>query len=331
MRRTAFLPPAALSLLALVLAGSAFAGQARVGVATGGLLQFTPASLTVNPGDQVFWIWQFPGHSVTSGTTGTSAGDGNFRSSTSSNGSGTAFFWKSAASGSFPYYCFPHFAFNMKGTVSINPSGTSNVADFRITEVEFGAAGGADRVQISNLGTNLEFFDMFRITSQAGASVTIPTGAITIGVGSSVTLHLNASGTNDATNVYLPTAPELPTAGSFAIYIPNTTSALDGSSAPASLTDANQMVDYVEWGAPAQSGMPNHDTAVAALLWPASDVVNVTDLPNGGLGYSISFCGQRGQHGASFWSKTTPNFGAGPLCSTAALPTTWGRLKALYR
>jgi plastocyanin len=330
MRRFVLLPPAAVTLLALLLAAPAIAGQLGVTVSPGGLLQFTPANVTVNPGDQVFWIWQGSGHTVTSGTAGTAAGDGTFRSSTSANLSGDAFFWKSAASGTFQYYCFPHFGFNMKGAIAINPAGSSSVADFRITEVEF-AVGGGQRVQISNLGTNLDFIDMFRVTSQSGASVALPVNAIAIGAGSSVTLHLGASGTNDATNVFVPAAPTLTAAGSFALYVPNTTTGPGGSTAPASLTDANQMVDYVEWGTPGQAASPNRSTAVSANFWGPTDVVNVTDLPNGGLNYSISFCGLRGQYGATFWNKTTPNFGAGPICTTASRPSTWGRIKSLYR
>jgi hypothetical protein len=219
----------------------------------------------------------------------------------------------------------------MKGTLVINPAGTSDVADFRITEVEFGAAAGHDRVQITNLGTNLEFIDLFRISYQNGVTVTLPANNIPVGAGSALTIHLNASGTNNSTNLFFPAAPELGTAGSFAIYVPNTTSGAGGSTAPAALTDPNQMADYVEWGVGGQGAQPNHATAVSASLWPSTDVVDITDLPNGGLGYSISFCGTRANRGASFWSKTTPNFGTGLLCTSAARYSSWGRLKALYR
>ena len=90
-------------------------------------------------------------------------------------------------------------------------------------------------------------------------------------------------------------------------------------------------MDYVEWGTSGQVAQPNRATAVSAGVWPSGDVVDVTDLPNGGQGYSISFCGTSANHGATFWSKTTPNFGSGIICSTSARTATWGRIKSLYR
>jgi plastocyanin len=327
MRRSFLHRSAAAALLTLAVFASAHAGQVRVDVGTGGF-SFAPATITVNPGDQVVWIWASGGHTVTSGTDGSTNGSGVFRSGTSTLSPTAAYFWKVTGTTAVPYYCVPHFGFGMKGTININPAGTASVADFRITEVEFAGAGGQDRVQISNLGGDLSFLDLYRVTPSSTVT-TLGTG-IFLGAGSSLTLHLNASGTDDANNLYLPGVPDLGTAGSFAIYVPNTTTGPGGSLAPASLADANQMVDYVEWGIAGQAAQPNRTTAVTAGLWPTGDVVDITDLPAGGTGYSIAFCGSHTDHGASFWQKARPNFG-GTLCTTAAHTSTWGRLKALYR
>ena len=151
-----------------------------------------------------------------------------------------------------------------------------------------------------------------------------------MGAGSAVTLHFNVSGTNNANNLYFPAMPELGTQGSFALYVPNSTST--GSTAPASLTDPDQMIDYVEWGTPGQAAQPNRTTAVSAGFWGSGDAVN-TDalLPGGGAGYSISFCGARTDHGAASWEISTPNFGTAARCLTPTRNPTWGRIKALYR
>ena len=138
------------------------------------------------------------------------------------------------------------------------------------------------------------------------------------------------SGTNSATDIYFPSHPELGTAGSFAIYVPNTSSS--GSTSPASLNDVNQIVDYVEWGSSGQAAQPNRSTAEAGAIWLLGDVVNSeANLPPGGNGYSISFCGSRPDRGASHWLITTPNFGTNPICTTPTRTTTWGRVKTLYR
>jgi len=329
MRRKPLFRSAVAVVLALSCWSPAFAGQATVFVGAGGL-SFTPSTLSANVGDQVVWVWSGSNHTVTSGTDGSSGGTGVFRSTGSAAGqpAGTGFFWKVAGSGSVPYYCFPHFP-TMVGTLNINPAGTASVANYRITEVEFAGAAGADRVQVTNLGTNGDFLDLFRVTPNSTAT-TLGTG-IFLGANSSLTLHLNASGTNDATNIYLPSIGDMGAAGSFALYVPNSTTGPGGSTAPASLTDANQMVDYVEWGVAGQAAQPNRATAVTAGLWNTGDVVDVTDLPNGGSGYSITFCGAATDHGASSWQKAHPNFGTSLLCTTAARTSTWGRLKALYR
>jgi|SRR5215831_8165598 len=327
MRRNILYRSAAAALLTLACFATAHAGQARVLVGSGGF-SFSPSTVVVNQGDQVIWVWGSGGHTVTSGNDGSLNGSGIFRSSTVTLASNSAYFWKVVGTTAVPYYCVPHYPV-MVGTININPSGTASVADFRITELEFAGAGGADRVQITNLGDNGDFLDLYRVTPNSTA--TALGNGIFLGAGSSLTLHVNTSGVNDATNIYLPGVPDLGTAGSFALYVPNTTTGPGGSLAPASLTDDAQMVDYVEWGTTGQGAQPNRTTAVTATLWNSGGVVDVTDLPNGGAGYSLAFCGTRTDHGSSHWSKATPNFGAQALCTTPTRSSTWGRLKALYR
>lgn len=330
MRSSLLRSAAAAVCVALALSLPAEAGQIRVGVG-GASNVFSPENITVNAGDHVMWIWAGGMHSVVSGNpaTATSTGDGKFRNTTASPGtSGSKFFWKAVGSGVVPYYCFPH-APEMAGTINVQ-TGPVSIADFRITEVEFAAGAGADRVQITNLGGATGFLGFYRLSSVTGASTTITTDPVSLASNARLTLHLNASGSNSATDLYFSAHPELGSAGSFALYVANTSST--GSTAPASLNDANQMVDYVEWGATGQAAQPNQATAVAAGLWNAGAVVETAStLPNNGAGYSLSFCGARTDRGISFWNISTPNFGAGPNCTTPTKTATWGRIKSLYR
>ena len=315
LRRSAVLPAlAALAALLLSLGSPARAGQVRVLVGSGGLT-FLPATATVNAGDHVIWQWSSSPHTVTSGdpNAATPTGDGLFRSSTSGIASGSRFSWKSGAVGSHPYYCLPH-APDMAGVVNVVASGAV-VADFRITEVEYAGASGADRVQISNLGTAGGFVDFFRMSWVTATTQTITNTNVAVAAGAALTLHFNASGTNTATDLFFPAMPELGTQGSFALYVPNSTST--GSTSPASLADATQILDYVAWGTPGQAAEPNETTAVSAGFWATSDAVNTdAQLPAGGAGYSISFCGARTDHGASFWKISRPNFGTSARCLT---------------
>ena len=54
--------------------------------------------------------------------------------------------------------------------------------------------------------------------------------------------------------------------------------------------------------------------------------------PQVAQGHDISFCGTRFQYGATRWSPTVnPTPGAVNDCATSSVPTTWGRIKFLYR
>ena len=122
---------------ALAVAGGALAGQAFVLVNSDffqDTRSLTSTTNTLNAGDVVIWRWVQSGHTVISGTTGSAAGDGKFSSDpsgTTTHNLGTLFSWKTT-SGTVSYYCRPHFAFGMKGTINIGVPATPE-ADFRIT------------------------------------------------------------------------------------------------------------------------------------------------------------------------------------------------------
>ncbi|HYM80686.1 MAG TPA: plastocyanin/azurin family copper-binding protein [Candidatus Limnocylindria bacterium] len=297
-------------LLAAPIAG---AGQVRIN-ASG--MSFTPPTAPLNLGDHAVWVWTSGSHTVVSGTTGTTAGDGRFNSGGGTNGVIQArFSWKTNQLGSLPYYCTPHFADGMTGTLSVSGSGIA-VSDFRVTEVQFNVPGGQDLIEIANVGDVTGNFGRYRLSVQAGFAVEIPLNDLPVVAGNRIVIHANASGTTTATDVFLPTLPDLPANGSVALYVPNTRNP--------DLTDETQIIDFVQWGAPGQA---HETTAAAALFWNVGDAITGVED-----GRSIEFCGDRGEYGAAFWSEvTTPNLGTSGNCATPTVHPTWGRLKKLYR
>ncbi len=303
---------------ALFISASAHAGQVRVDV---GNFQFTPAAVTVNLGDQVVWVWTGGVHSATSGTDGSETGDGIFNSdvnSTGANGSNAAFTWQTDRTGAIPYYCIPHFP-DMAGTITVQPGSTAPVSDFRITEVLYNAGGGPDLIEITNMGTASGNLGRYRLAIP-GDVEGLPIASITVGVNGIVVIRPAASGTNSTTNVFVPQLTALPdAAGSVALYTPNTINGQTG------LTDPSQIVDFVQYGA---GGQANEATAVTAGLWTAGQSVPTVGIAN----RSIEFCGNRSDHGAAQWSEIDPtNFGSDGNCVTPVAPSTWGRVKTLYR
>ena len=108
------------SLLDMTAAGGP---AATVMVGSGGL-KFVPSTVTVKVGDTVQWTWAASGHSVTSGMNGTP--DGKFCSpddkscmAGNTSASGTVYSHTFTTAGTFPYYCAPHFAAGMTGTVTV--------------------------------------------------------------------------------------------------------------------------------------------------------------------------------------------------------------------
>ena len=308
-----------LAMALLLASASAHAGQVRIDVAN---FQFTPASVTVNLGDHVVWVWMGGTHSVTSGTDGSALGDGTFNSDVRSTGSGglnTAFAWKSDRTGAVPFYCIPHFGSGMTGLITVQPGSAAPVADFRITEVLYNSGGGSDLIEITNMGTAAGNLGRYRIAIP-GDDEGVPVASVAVPAGGIVVIHPGASGTNSTTDLFVPLLNALPDAeGSVALYVPST---IAGQTA---LTDASKIVDFVQYGV---GGQANEATAVAAGLWTAGQLV-----PTVGIGgRSIEFCGNRADRGASQWAEIDPtNFGSDGNCITPVQSSTWGRVKTLYR
>lgn len=311
--------------LLLLSAATALAGQARV---VAYFFYFSPSDLTVNPGDQVYWNLN-NGHTATSGTDFSANGDGIFCGQSVLLGFAKSFSWKATAVDSVPYYCAYHLG--MKAMLRIDPSATTPVADLRITEVEFAAANGVDRVRITNLGTATGYLGQWRFSFENGASYVWNVDPVQVDPGNSVRVMINFGGSSNQTVLYTPTGHSIGSSGAFAMYVPNNSTVDKGSSDPGSLDAPSQIVDYVEWGQPGQAAPPNRATAVAAGLWPAGDVIDIASLPSGGTGYSLSFCASRSDHGAQFWQFSRPNFGSSPRCTTPTVNRSWGRVKSLYR
>lgn len=311
----------AATLIAWLPSPAANAGQVRITLAG---MSFTPSNVTIHQGDHVVWVWQSGTHSVTSGTDGSPAGNGVFNASFTGSGSAglnTAFSWQGDRTGNVPFYCVPHFSFGMTGVITLLPStSTAAVSDFRITEVLYAAPAGSDLIEIANLGTADGDLGRYRI-AVPGDVEGIPLLTLPVAKnGGRVVIHVGASGTNTATDVFLPALSPLPdAAGSVALYVPNT---ITGHTA---VTDATQIIDFVQYGA---GGEANEATAGTANVWTPSDFVPVV----GSAGHSIEFCGGSGQYGASHWAEiSSPTFGSDGHCATPANPGTWGRVKVRYR
>jgi plastocyanin len=296
----------------LLLAIPAGAGQVRISASGTSFVNDSP---TLNIGDQVVWVWTAGSHTVTSGTNGSTTGDGRFNSGGGLLGlSNARFTWKSNLLGNIDYYCIPHFSLAMTGVLHVVASGAL-VSDFRITEVQFNVPGGQDLIEIANLGDIAGNLGRYRLAIGA-SGIEIPFNDVVVAPGARVVIHANASGTTTATDVFVPLLPDLPATGSLALYVPNTV--------VVSLADPNQIIDFVQWGA---GGQANEATAQSASLWQAGDALTGVDD-----GHSIEFCGNRGEYGFARWSEVTnPNLGVAGNCATPTVRSTWGRLKTLYR
>ncbi len=323
MRLAPYRPTPLRSLLAAVFvlaAAAAHAGQVHVRVSNN---VFTPTTVSLNRGDQVVWVWDQGTHTVTSGNPSTQTPDGLFDSGILGfSANGTAYSWKSTVATPRDYYCELHVP-GMEAQLQIGESGTA-VADFRITEVLFNDAGGLDLIEITNLGDAAGNLGRYRVVTSTGAG-TLPVNNLAVAAGGQVLLHVNSTGTNNATNVFLPAFPELPAIGSVALFVPYS------KSGPTFADSTQHLVDFVQWGA---GGQRTQTVATSAFVgasstpfWTAGQFVT-----GAAAGHSIAFCGTSGQYGASTWSEIiTPNLGTGLSCTTPATPMSWGTLKTLYR
>ena len=305
---------AVLVAAASLLAGAATARQIRVNVSN---FAFSPTTVTVNAGDHVVWVWTGGTHNVVSGDGLNIVPDGLFTSGNVA-AAPTTFSWKSTGVASQGYYCELH-APSMTGTVNVVASGAGGLSDFRVTEVQFNAAGNLDLIEIANLGTASGNLGRYRLAVSGFATQTLQIGTspdLAVPAGAHVVIHCNTTGTNTTTNLFLPAITDLPATGSVALYVPNTSQT--------SLALASQVIDFVQWGA---GGQANEATAVSAGLWASNAAVLGV-----AAGHSIEFCGQPGQYGVAEWHEiSTPTFGSDGNCATPTFSTTWGRIKTLHR
>jgi plastocyanin len=111
-----------LATLVLATSGTATAATVTVHVGTGGLF-FDPDSVTISAGDTVEWIWDdaSKGHSATSGANGRS--DGLFDSGT--HPAPFTFSFTFPNTGTFPYFCAPHYSMGMVGQVIVTAATSS--------------------------------------------------------------------------------------------------------------------------------------------------------------------------------------------------------------
>lgn len=317
----------AAGLLAALSVSPARAGQVRVSVGSPPN-SFSTYAVNINRGDHVVWVWISGSHTVTNWTLPADSVNLEFDGTIfdSDPGGGhlgqgptTRFSWKSDRTGVVPYVCVPHSP-DMRGRVIISPLAdppTIAVSDFRLTEVQFNVPSGQDLIEIANLGSAEGNLGRYRLAI-GGGSVEFNVTSFLVPSGGRVVVHLNVAGTNAYPNIYLP-GVNLPDVGSVGLYVPSSLSAQNA------LTNANLMIDFVQWGAPAQ---PNETTAATAGFWTPGTSINGV-----AAGHSIEYCANATlDHGVSRWAEISlPNFGSNSDCSTPVLTETWGRLKVIYR
>jgi plastocyanin len=324
-------------LIALLAHAPAHAGEVRVtlGVPTD---LFTPYVVNINYRDHVTWVWGASGHTVTNWTLPDDSVNVNFAGTIFDSDAGgmhfgqpssTRFSWKSDRLGIVPYVCVPHIP-DMTGRIIVtdpNVDPPVPVADFRISEVQYNIAGGLDLIEITNYGLATGNLGRYRITTSASTTELVgPAGAandIVVPSGGRVVVHLNATGTNTNTDIFIASfAPGtgLPSPnGSLALYVPHSIS--PGNS----VSNAEMIIDYVQWGSAA---MPNEATASLAGLWGTG-----TFIPPVAAGHSVEYCPDANiSHGEARWAEVaTPNFGLDGQCLTPVRGETWGRVKTIYR
>jgi len=94
----------------------AFAATHTVMVGTAGT-NFDPVNVDVAPGDTIEWVHVSGSHTVTSGTPCTA--DGRFNQTLPSGGSVNYVVPMAEPDGVIPYFCIPHCASGMTGTITV--------------------------------------------------------------------------------------------------------------------------------------------------------------------------------------------------------------------
>jgi hypothetical protein len=285
--------------------------------------------VNVNLGDQVVWVWTgASAHTVTSGDSSSGVPSGVFDSDPSQIGQGslTRFAWKTTLPGTVLYFCGIHLPDMASRIITTDPNThpVVPVADFRITEVQYNLGTGQDLIEITNYGAAAGNLGRYRIaTASSGFGTELPVTNVIVAPGGRVVIHLNASGTNTNSDVFITSfspGTGLPnTTGALALYVPNTVSPSNA------LSRQDMIVDFVQWGAGTQA---NEATAVGAGFWAAG-----TFIPTMAAGHSIEYCADANlTHGVALWAEvSTPNFGTNGNCATPTESATWGRVKTVYR
>jgi hypothetical protein len=293
---------------------AAAAGEVFVSVGSPTTYVFTPkASEVLSHGDFVIWTWASDLHTVTSGTSGSIAGNGLFNSNPAggTRNTGTIFAWKTSFEGLAQYYSAgTDFSLHtMKGTISI-PGAGPPVADFRINEVRFDGAG-SNFVEIANLGDAAGDLREFRLGINGGTPVTPWTTPTPLPPGGSVVVTEPAGLTNQ---------------GSVTLYAPYLPGSSPGS---ADAADTTMIVDYVEWGP--SGGQPLEDAAIR-IIYPTQIWFAGEFAPQAAAGHSIVRCASSDTYGSAAWNESlTPTPGGTNDCLNPARRVTWGRLKIEYR
>lgn len=95
-------------------------------VGLGDVPLFEPSTLTIKVGETVRWEFLSEGHNVVSGVNGTA--DGKFCAPNNQDcakaptqGVGAAYEFKFSQAGTYPYFCRPHLAEGMTGTITVTP------------------------------------------------------------------------------------------------------------------------------------------------------------------------------------------------------------------
>jgi len=102
---------------------------------------FSPSQVTLQPGDSVHWVWSSIGHTVNSGSSCTSnnlfCSPNNTGCATNgTSGTGATYDRTFNTAGTFPYFCRPHCAFGMTGTVFVGtaPGGILEATNLNIAK-----------------------------------------------------------------------------------------------------------------------------------------------------------------------------------------------------
>ena len=119
----------ALLIAAIFCMATSFATTHTISV---GGMSFTPATLTVHPGDVINWVWADGTHTTTSTSvpTGAATWNSNINSST------TSFSYTPTVIGTYQYQCSFHAAMGMVGTITVvsaaNVSTVNNTMGFNM-------------------------------------------------------------------------------------------------------------------------------------------------------------------------------------------------------